>query len=477
MTAPAAAASRSSRRSQGRSPAAVRYTTAGLGIALVAALFGGATFIYEAFTGTFSDKVTVQAILPPGQPVDQGNDVEYLGAPVGTVADKGRSLGGGEVEVHLKLDPATIAELPANVTATVAPTSLFGKENVILQAPDPAAAPLRGGQVIPASVQTPQSLQGTLSSLNRLLTGLHPAEIDTTLNALSTALDGQAPSVTAAVSQLGSFLDDLNPQLPTLEHDVYLMSPLLNGLAQAIPSFLDFAGNASTTAATITQDEALIARVLAGTTDLAGTGQTLLQQISASLHTTLVDLLPFLSDVATVDPKEIPDLLTGIDQLARTWAPSFGPGPALTVTGKLYVENPTALIFAGTGILNFTGSTYQITKQGFGHLDPPTYTAADCPRYGWALGPNCPGASASGAPRAPSANGGGQSAGTNAPVAAAPSVPSSPAGLLGPLSGAVVPSLSGLASDLGGSRSAGGYGSVPALQTLMLAPVVAGAIS
>lgn len=458
----------SSRRAAARTKALVAL----LGVGLVAALLTGIGTIYAAFSGDFTNKVTVYAQLPPGQPVDPGNDVQYLGAQVGTVADKGTTLPGGAVQVRLSLKPGSVAAIPANVTATVAPTSLFGKEDVILEAPSPSGR-VHAGELISASRQTPASLQGTLTSLDKLLTGLHPAQLDTTLNAMATALDGQGPSMSAAIRQLDGYLQTFMPELPVFNRDIFLLSPLLNGLAQTVPTLLDFAGRFSTTATTLTQDSGLLGQVFSNTSNLAGSTQTFFQAIANSLHATLLGLSPFLLSVSAT-PNALPRLLGDLDHLATTWAPDVSSplGPEVTVTGPITGKSAAALIMSGSGILDPTGSTQQVVKQDFGYLDPPVYSAADCPRYGSEEGPNCPGAPPASTTSQTSGSGAQASTAsqTSGSTGQASPAPAQTAGAF--LSDQDLASLQSIAATLGSGGKPATAGSQSSVDALLLAPVL-----
>ncbi|MCU4184186.1 MCE family protein [Acidiferrimicrobium sp. IK] len=402
------------------------------GVAFLAVLLGAVVTIVEDFNGAFSSYVDVRAVLPPGQPVDANAPVQYAQVPVGKVGPVVRDLANGAVEVTLRIKPSSIGHIPANVVSQVAPSSLFGTEAVILQAPAPAAAHLVAGSLIPPGTGS-SSLQGSLTDLNNLLIGLHPAEIDTTLSALSGALAGQGPAVSSAIRALDSYLAGLAPQLPTLEGDVDLITPVLDGLSASVPALLDVASNAGTVAQTLTDEQQAIAQLMTSGASTSATVATLLSGISTTVHQFLVNLAPLLGDI-NGQPGVLPTTLDALRGLASALLPALSASgmPALSATVTQRTESPYYAFLAGADlpVLN-ARQRQQIGHSAFAsEMDPPTYTAADCPRYGADPGPNCPTGSASAAGGSVSSAAGpsGSASGASAPggggaAATTPGVP------------------------------------------------------
>ncbi|MCU4186679.1 MCE family protein [Acidiferrimicrobium sp. IK] len=375
-----------------RQRAAQRRTVmmAGAGVVLVALVAAGVAGMVLSFKGTFSTYASIDADLPPGQPVQPGAQVTYRQVQVGTVAGKVRSLGGGSVRVSLHLQPGMLATIPANVTIAVAPSSVFGVQGIVLAPPAAAVGHLHTGQLLAAASSGSTSLQTGLADINNLLTGLHPAQIDTTLNALSTALHGQGQPFGRAVDELSAYLRSLIPHLPTLNGDITALSPVLAGLSQAIPDLLTTAANSATVAQTVTYDARNLASFLQTGQVVAGQATGLLDGINTTLHAFLTNFLPLLIDVQA-NPNVIPQTLTNLDTLVRDLLPAFDQGPFVHVTANFYVNDPEDALFAATFLLP-QGLEHSEAYYSFsGIMDPPTYTAANCPRYGSEAGPNCGG--------------------------------------------------------------------------------------
>ncbi len=129
-------------------------------------------------------------------------DVRRNGVLVGQVRKV--SQDGEEASIQVALTPSAAEEIPANVEVQILPTTLFGQKFVVLRdARRPADDPLRDGDVIPSErVETNVELSRILAELFPLLRAVRPADLNATLNALATALEGRG-------EQLGETLDKL----------------------------------------------------------------------------------------------------------------------------------------------------------------------------------------------------------------------------------------------------------------------------
>ena len=371
---------------------ALLMALAGVGlVALVAAAIGG---MVGAFAGKFSTYTLVTATLPADQPVEPGAEVSYLQVAIGTVSGLGTAHAGGVVTVALHLDPAKIARVPGNVTVAVAPSSVFGVQAVVLQAPHDPSGHLHPGEVLAPAQSGSASLQSGLTSLNNVLTGLHPAEIDTALGALATTLAGQGQSVGSAVDALTRYLDDLIPQLPTLQSDTNAVTPALTGFTAAVPGLLQAAANSASVARTIATQGADLAGLLSSGGSVASTSTAIIDATQQSLRAFLTNFLPLLVDLQA-DPHVLPETLGNLDALSRNLFPALEKGPYLVFQADTWFSNPNDAILAGSFVLPASTEASDAHDAFAAVTDPITYGAADCPRYGAQSGPNCP---AGGAP-------------------------------------------------------------------------------
>lgn len=443
-----------------RAASRARSRDAGLGVALIGAVALAVALIVASFSGRFTTFASLRATIPAGEPATVGNEVEYDQVQVGTVAAIGAPVPGGWAVVELHLDPAKLASIPADVVAQVLPSSLFGSTAVVLTSAAPSAGPhLTAHTAIPAAGAGGGSLQGTLVDLNKLLTGLHPAQIDTTLGALTDAFQGQAPALHDFVGQLDTYVSQLLPQLPTLESDIALLTPVLDGFSASVPDLLTLAGNASATATTITSQSTQLLGLLQGGSGTAVLATSLLSQIQQSLHGFATNLAPLLGVVAA-DPAKLPQILAAATKWAAGWSAAETDGPWINVSTPYSAQDFLPFAISGLNILP-PSENQALTQQG--NADrlavPPNaslpYTAADCPRYGSERGPNCPAAGSAGATAAE------QSA---APAPAAPTATMSNA------------AQHAAAAAMAGAFTGDGTAAQQAISVVLLQPLLAGLV-
>ena len=91
--------------------------------------------------------------------------------------------------------------IPSNVTGAIVPKTLFGEKYVSLVVPDdpsPRARSQPGATI--TRTEVPVEVQKVLADLYPLLRTVQPADINLTLNAISTALEGRGDAARPATS-------------------------------------------------------------------------------------------------------------------------------------------------------------------------------------------------------------------------------------------------------------------------------------
>ena len=118
------------------------------------------------------------------------------------------SQDGEEAVIAVALEPDAADEIPANVDVQILPTTLFGQKFISFVRP---ANPVRARSRT-ATSSRPTASRPTSSSArswptcSRCCARSRPADLNTTLNALATALEGRG-------EQLGETLDELDAYL------------------------------------------------------------------------------------------------------------------------------------------------------------------------------------------------------------------------------------------------------------------------
>jgi phospholipid/cholesterol/gamma-HCH transport system substrate-binding protein len=404
----------------------------------------GATIVWlilEAFTGQFTSAVRIRAELPPGSSaVTVDAPVEYLNVTVGKVISEGEAPD-GNVAVVAEIYPQNLADIPAGVTAQVAPLSIFGNQYVNLVPPPViGSAHLVAADFVGPAVGLPSSsLQGTVTQLYHLLNAVHPAQLDTALTAFATALQDNGQKLGQTLTGAQSYLSQaVVPNLGTVRSDLGLLVPAAATLQQAAPSVLATLANASVTGQTITAEEQQLSTLLSSGSASTGTLSSVLQQLQAQLPGLLNESGPLLADV-TQSPTELSQTLSGLTTFAAAVASQEQQGPFLSVSVNLPVADISSGVNAALGYDNPASAL-----QALGPLaNPPTYTAANCPQYPGEPNPYC---GVGGSPDAqPAATGvaatdlttaSAPTAGAPTPSAAAPSAAANRAGAGGTASAA-----------------------------------------
>jgi phospholipid/cholesterol/gamma-HCH transport system substrate-binding protein len=347
-----------------------------LGVVLVLALFAVVGVVLASFGGSFSDYAVAQVQLPASSTaVALSSPVEYRHVTVGTVASQGRSIPGGLVTLTVHLDPSQLPVIPAGVRATVTPVSFFGDPYVVLVPPTHVGrARLVSGATVPAlHTGATASLQQTLGDLDTLLVKLHPSELDAALTALAGALEGNGTSLGHHLVKGNRYFSQMLPLWPTVVSDLQEVVPVANQFAASTTDILQILANQTVTAGTITHQASGLRRAIGGGVTLVGETSRVLQAIQAPYAVLAADSGPFLRDISQ-SPREIAQLLSGLDAWARAWTTAEASGPYLSLSQNQVVANPADLGLAVLG--GPQAAAYLSAGLGPGMVNPPTYTSA-----------------------------------------------------------------------------------------------------
>jgi virulence factor Mce-like protein len=449
-----------------------------LGLALILITLAIMVAIGAAFTGHFTNVVTVNSELPAGSnAVVIGAPVEYRYVTVGKVASEGHAPD-GRVSVKLDIYPAKRGDVPSNVQTQVAPLSIFGNQYVDLTLPARAAVsatPVAAGQFIQPYTAAPStSLQGSVTQIYNLLEAVHPADLDTALTAIATALSGEGTSLGQALVQGNQYLAKVNPHLQTLEQDLRLLTPVSQAATAAAPDVVGILSNSIVTGQTVTSDANQIRQFLAEGTTAVGQLAGVLDQTQSSLPTLVNGSAPLLRDVAN-SPQLLAQTLSGLEEWASAWAAAKGPGPYLSVNAVLPVQNISDAVNAALG--------YQVRSSLAGALgsayDPAPYTPADCPQYPGLTNPYCSGGSPAGtsvtrsstavaaASTAPAPAASPASHGASSPISSAATATTAPSAPNYPFAQELV-----AAQNVGAALNGGRTPASPAMATIFLVPLL-----
>jgi phospholipid/cholesterol/gamma-HCH transport system substrate-binding protein len=327
-----------------------------LGICFLALVVGGAWLTYAVFTQKFThfDEVTLETSRVGLQLPDRA-DVKVRGVLVGQVLRQEATSEGAKLVLGIK--PDQIRTIPADVTGSILPKTLFGEKYVSLVVPDqPESTVLRNGAVIRRTAVSTE-LDSVLSDLYPLLRAVQPADLNETLNALATALEGRGEELGDTIATADSYLKRLNPQIPALVEDLKKSSTVADTYNSIIPELSSILRDTIKTTGTLEDNSAQLHALLTNVTSVSGTARDFLATNENSLiH--LADINDGLLKTAARYSTEFPCLLGGLDNLGKREADAF--------------RDYTLHIVLET-----------LPQQ------PRRYTAADKPHYGEDRGPAC----------------------------------------------------------------------------------------
>lgn len=289
-----------------------RLFVAGVGYLVVMALLIAFSIAIYQKVFTPVTMVTVKADRA-GLQLAKFGDVRMHGVLVGQV--RSISQDGHQAVIRLGLQPSAARAIPGNVSVEILPTTLFGQKYVQLVDPQrPSGQPLRDGAVIPSSrVTTSVELETVLAELFPLLRAVRPADLNTTLHAIATALSGRGEQLGETMSELDRYLAAFNVHLPTLRTDLTRLADVARTYAIAAPDLVDLLRNATTTARTVTAKAKQLGGFFTDLTAMSGTAHDVLAVNGAGIVEESRLAAPLMGLLDTYSP-EYPCLLKGLDR-------------------------------------------------------------------------------------------------------------------------------------------------------------------
>ena len=182
---------------------------------------------------------------------------------------------GTDAATHLGLYPDKVNAIPDNVTGAIVPKTLFGEKYVSLEIPEGTSADapsIKAGAVIDRSTLGTE-VEKVLQDLYPLLRTIQPADLNMTLSALATALEGRGDDLGENLQVLDSYLKRMNPKIPALLEDLRLAGEMSEMYADILPEVANILDNTVKTTGTLEGREAKLNQLLrdvAAFSDTAG---------------------------------------------------------------------------------------------------------------------------------------------------------------------------------------------------------------
>ncbi|MQA96078.1 MAG: MCE family protein [Streptosporangiales bacterium] len=238
----------------------IRHRLYGLVLVAILAVLGGVTV--ALYNKAFTDTVPVTLLTSrAGLQMLPQSDVKVRGMIVGEVREIDVTETGAAL--HLAIKPEKAGEIPGNVTARLTPKTLFGEKYVDLQMPKTAGPPIAVGAVVRQDNSVAAvELDRVLNNLLPVLKAVKPEELNATLNALATALDGRGDQIGRNIEIVDGYLRKINPHLPTILHDLRAIGDVSSATNQAAPDLLRLLRNLLVTNRTIVSQERRLVRLI-----------------------------------------------------------------------------------------------------------------------------------------------------------------------------------------------------------------------
>lgn len=337
-----------------------QYARRGLITIVVAALI--LLVIFGRSSGVIGGPQKISADLSnAGGSLANGADVKMRGVIIGKVTGITRG-GSGGVNVGIDMFGDELGHVPDNVVARILPATVFGTSYVDLITHGPVAPQsLRSGAVVPADkTQGTLELQRALDDIDTLVKVLRPAQLNSTLSAIASSLDGRGAEIGTTIDQLDQFLTRLTPMVPVIRADIGKLATNLDIVTKSAPD------------------------LFAGISDSLGPLHTIATH-GKELTTLLTGGKTVADEANSLTTKVRPNLVRFLQRSAQ-------------VLHVYYVERHNAFTAAFASIRMVSSKLSTIIRHGW--VDntlilqpdaPAYYTAKDCPRFGAAAGNNCAG--------------------------------------------------------------------------------------
>jgi phospholipid/cholesterol/gamma-HCH transport system substrate-binding protein len=268
------------------------YKTAGAALLAVVALV--LALVALQFRGAFQPKAQLTLLSSrAGLVLDPGSKVTYNGVPIGRVAGVSTVNGNDlKARIMLDIDPRYLNLLPANVETSIQATTVFGNKYVAFRSPQKPNAE-RVSTTTPIDVSAVTTEFNTLfETITAISEQVDPIKLNQTLSATAQALSGLGDKFGRSLVDGNAILDDLNPRMPQLRHDVAALADLGGVYTGAAPDLFDGLANAARTAATFNAQRGNIDSALMAAIGFAGTGADILQRGGPYLQRGAQDLIP-----------------------------------------------------------------------------------------------------------------------------------------------------------------------------------------
>jgi phospholipid/cholesterol/gamma-HCH transport system substrate-binding protein len=291
---------------------ALLLVLAGLSVAVFNKDFSGDTMV-ALYTDSTGNEMNIDA------------DVQVKGVDVGQV--RSITANGTGAKLELAISPQTAAGLPANVTAEMLPTTLFGERYVSLVEPStPVAQTLAQTRVVQQDHSADAiELETVLNDMLPMLTAVQPQKLSVTLTAIADTLQGRGQTLGQTLDTVNAYLKQFNPQLPQLDDDIDELVQVTQTYSQAAPGIIESLKDFSVTSQVVASEAANLDSLYSVVTGSSQSLTAFLDQNQGNLIGLSAEAGPTLKILAEYS-KEFPCVFQQLTELIPNMDKVLGSG-------------------------------------------------------------------------------------------------------------------------------------------------------
>lgn len=335
--------------------------------------------VYGQFRGDFTPKTHLTMLSArAGLVMEPGSKVTYNGVEIGRVASVSEVRRDDKPAAKLILDvyPRYIPLIPVNVNANIKATTVFGQKYVSLTSPKkPKRQRITAHDVIDARSVTTE-VNTLFQTITSIAEKVDPVKVNLTLSAAAQALNGLGDKFGQALVNANSVLDDVNPQMPQIRHDIQQLAALGDIYADAAPNLLDFLNNAVTTARTLHRQQNDLDQALLAAAGFGNTGADIVRRGGPYLQRGLADLAPTLKLLDTYSPEIYCTIRNYHDVEPQVYA-AVGGGNGYALRARSEILSGAGLLLTPAGLAGTALSLGQLGLAGLVAGAPNPYVYPD----------------------------------------------------------------------------------------------------
>jgi virulence factor Mce-like protein len=334
------------------------------------------------FRGSFAETAPITVLSQrAGLVMNPDAKVKMLGVQVGKVASI-EERPDGQAAIHLAMDPAQLPLIPANVLVDITSSTVFGAKYIQLVPPaTPSAQTMRAGQVLDAG-HVMVEVDTVFEQLRSVLSTIQPEKLSETLGAIASALDGRGEQIGQTLTDLDSFLANLEPGLPNLSHDIAVTPVVANAYADVAPDLISTVDNSTRIGQTIVDEQHNLDALLVSAIGLADIGNDVVGTNSQPLTNVLHLLVP-TTDLTNQYHEGLNCALGGLVAFTKN-PPLPEPGAEVLISFALGVDR-----YRYPGDLPKVAATGAVQCQGLPNVAPgarPPFLVTDTGSNPWKYG-------------------------------------------------------------------------------------------